>query len=499
MDSKYLMRNVRVSVATLMLIVLSALSAYAQAQGEQDPNPKAPTSLEELKQKLLQLEQAISELKGQINKVEVQNASNPASGIASDLAVRPAVLKVEKTSTNAITPNPIATRPDAAAAPTPRQASTDVANNLEVYGFVMLDMGYQFKQNDPAWFDVIRPVKLPAFEDQFFPDGRFYAGVRQTRFGVKSSTPTAWGELKTQFEFELFGTGVDAGQTTFRLRHAYGEIGQFGAGQYWSPFMDIDVFPNSIEYWGPNGMVFFRNVQVRWMPIKGDSRVTLAIERPGASADQGIYADRIELRDVKPKLEWPDFSWEARYGKKWGYVEIAGILRQLKWQDQGTDQVDLSGSDLGWGLNLSSNLKFGKATTGRFQVVYGEGIQNYMNDAPTDVAIRNNFSDPTRPIKGVALPLLGVVGFIDHNWSRKFSTSVGYSMLDIHNSDGQTADAFNQGHYALTNLLWTPIENFMAGAEFQFGRRLNFRDGFNVNDYRVQISLRYNFSKLIKF
>ena len=27
------------------------------------------------------------------------------------------------------------------------------------------------------------------------------------------------GELKTTFEFEMFGTGVDEGQTTFRLRH----------------------------------------------------------------------------------------------------------------------------------------------------------------------------------------------------------------------------------------------------------------------------------------
>ena len=34
--------------------------------------------------------------------------------------------------------------------------------------------------------------------------------------------------------------------------------------------MDPDVFPNSIEYWGPTGMVFFRNVQVRWMPISGE-------------------------------------------------------------------------------------------------------------------------------------------------------------------------------------------------------------------------------------
>ena len=42
---------------------------------------------------------------------------------------------------------------------------------------------------------------------------------------MRSSTPTALGELKTTFEFELFGTGVDEGQTTFRLRHAYGELG----------------------------------------------------------------------------------------------------------------------------------------------------------------------------------------------------------------------------------------------------------------------------------
>ncbi len=40
------------------------------------------------------------------------------------------------------------------------------------------------------------------------------------------------------------------GQTTIRLRHAYGELGQFLAGQTNSLFMDIDVFPNTIDYWG---------------------------------------------------------------------------------------------------------------------------------------------------------------------------------------------------------------------------------------------------------
>src|SRR5262245_29126282 len=179
---------------------------------------------------------------------------------------------------------------------------------MTIYGFAMLDMGAQFKQNDPNWFDVIRPTKLPSFANEFGSDGRWYSSVRQSRLGVKSSVPTDLGALKTTFEFELFGTGVDAGQTTFRLRHAYGELGHIDAGQTWSPFMDPDVFPNSLGYRGPTGMVFFRNVQFRYMPIANNSDIVLAIERPGASADQGVLADRNELQGVTGRFPLPDFS-----------------------------------------------------------------------------------------------------------------------------------------------------------------------------------------------
>jgi hypothetical protein len=364
---------------------------------------------------------------------------------------------------------------------------------MEVYGFAMLDMGYQTGQNDPDWFDVLRPTKLPAFEDQFGEDGNFFAGVRQSRLGVKTTTPTSLGDLKTTFEFEMFGVGDDAGQTTIRLRHAYGELGHFGAGQTWSPFMDIDVFPNSIEYWGPNGMAFFRNVQIRWMPIQGDTRLTFALERPGASADQGNYADRIELQNVKARFPYPDVSGEFRLGGEWGYVEIAGIVRWIEWEDRLADQFDLSGDEIGWGVNLSSNIKLGPHVL-RLSALYGEGIQNYMNDAPADVGIRNNFSDPVRPIVGEVLPVLGLVAFLDINWSEKMSTSIGYSIVDIDNSDGQTDDAFKRGDYALVNLLFYPVKNVMFGPEVQWGRRENFRDGFTSDDLRVQFSVRYNFS-----
>ena len=365
---------------------------------------------------------------------------------------------------------------------------------LDIYGFAQMDAGYDFKQVHPDWFDVVRPVKLPSFANEFGADGNTYFSVRQTRFGAKAEVPTSAGTLKTIFEFELFGTGSDAGQTTFRLRHAYGELGQFGAGQTWSPFMDIDVFPNSVEYWGPNGMVFFRNVQFRWMPIQGESRVTLALERPGASADQGVYAGRIELQDVKPHFPMPDISGEARLGRSWGYVEAAGMLRRIKWVDNGTDAFDLSGGVWGWGVNLSSNLKVYKKDVVKLQFVYGEGIQNYMNDAPADVGPRPNPGNPVTPVTGEALPLIGIVAFYDHYWSDKFSSTAGYSRLDIDNSASQADNAFKAGQYAVTNLLYYPVKDVMMGAEFQWGHRKNFRDGFSVPDYRIQFSFKYNFS-----
>src|SRR5262249_4705690 len=98
---------------------------------------------------------------------------------------------------------------------------------MDIYGFAMLDTGYDFKQVNPDWFDVVRPTKLPAFDKHVCDNGNGYAGVRRGRLGVKGYLPRGRGEVKRILGFELSGTGVEAGQTPFRLRHAWGEIGQF--------------------------------------------------------------------------------------------------------------------------------------------------------------------------------------------------------------------------------------------------------------------------------
>jgi hypothetical protein len=172
----------------------------------------------------------------------------------------------------------------------------------------------------------------------------------------------------------------------------------------------------------------------------------------------------------------------------------------MKWVDTNNDQFDLGGSDVGWGVAVSSAPKFSKNNVGRFQILYGEGVQNYMNDAPVDVGIAlTDLTDPRRPIKGVALPLFGMSAYLDHTWSKKFSSAIGYSLVSIENSNGQAANAFHRGHYFSTNLLYYPVEKVTIGSEFLWGQRTNWHDGFHSDDYRIQFSFKYNFSKVWAF
>ena len=410
-----------------------------------------------------------------------------AIAAAAQCALLIACVTVPATAARAQNAGP-SPEPAAAAQPAP-----DAKPTFDIYGFAMLDMGHNFTQIHPDWSDTLRVTKLPSVKDEFGKDNSTFAGVRQSRLGFKSSTPTELGDLKTTFEFELFGTGVDAGQTTFRLRHAWGEVGEFGAGQTWSPFMDIDVFPNSLEYWGPTGMAFYRNVQIRWTPVNdAHNTVMVALERPGASGDQGVYANRVELSGIRARFPLPDFSAAYKTTEPWGYLRVAGQLRYIKWDDTLADQYELSGSATGWGVNVSSNVNITKHDVLRLALVSGQGIQNSMNDSPVDIGIKNQPGNTVTPVTGKPLSILGITAFVDHSWNEHTTSAVGYSMQDNGLSDAQAATAFDIGHYALGNVLYSPVKNAMVGGELQWGRRVN-GDGFHSDGLKLQFSFKYNF------
>jgi len=454
---------------------------------------------QQLQQKVQQLEQLTQELKARLDALEKDKSQAGTPQVVNANIIQPGTSAPATPPAAEITVSTMPAKTESQQGPETKPGEPD--KGIEFYGYAMLDMGYDFGQNDPNWFDVMRPSKLPAFTNEFGRDGRLYTGVRQTRVGVKAFFPTPLGELKTIWEWELFGVGVDAGQTTFRLRHAWGELAHIGAGQTWSPFMDPDVFPNSLEYWGPSGMVFFRNVQLRYMAVNnGNHQIWIALERPGATADAGVIAGRVELQSVQSRFPAPDLSARVRWGGERDYLQIAGIGRYIAWDDLARSATrDLGGHLWGWGVNTSANVGLFKKDALKMQVVYGHGVENYMNDAPADVAPKAQLANLRTPVTGTALPVLGVVGFYDRYWGERWSTSLGYSLIRIDNAALQTASEFHKGQYGLFNLLFYPAKNgvypaknVMMGGEFQWGRRDNFHDGFSFDDYRIQFGFRYN-------
>jgi hypothetical protein len=364
--------------------------------------------------------------------------------------------------------------------------------NLEIYGFAQVDAIQDFKRVDGNWNATLRPSKIPVVcpgSPGCGNDGETIISAKQSRLGVKGFVPTDLGDFKTQFEFDLFATGDDAGEHNFRLRHAWGSLGPVLAGQTNSLFMDGDVFPNTIDYWGPAGMIFLRNPQIRWTPIDDRDGLTLAvaIEAPGSSVDEGKVAELDPNLDVDDHNEYPDGTVQARYAGDWGHVQGSAIFRGVGFEVITNPGADPSGTKFGWGLSGSAGIHtFGKDRI-LLQITYGEAIANYFNDGGNDLGPDGNLTDAK------TIPSLGWMAYYDRFWNDEWSSSIGFSEHRQSNTNGQADTAFKTGQYFSVNTLWTPIPNFMTGLELLWGQREN-NDENDEADSRVQLSFKYNFS-----
>ena len=352
--------------------------------------------------------------------------------------------------------------------------------SMNVYGFVQADFIYDFKRVDPDWNDTLRVSTIPTSGEPYGGDGEFVTSVRQSRMGFSASYPTDNGLVTALLEYEWFGTGGDAGQTTPRLRHAWGTWKNLGAGQYWSNFMDADVFPNTIDYWGPTGMIFYRNQQLRYTFPMGEDEFAISIEDPSTALTVGRFRDEDSCdlpgspenncgstanEIFQNKNDLPDLTARYRDNTDWGHWQLAGIVRKL-----GYERLDNGKSDyeVGYGFNASTVINMFERDKLKLQLAYGEGIGNYFNDGGLDIAPD---SSDINNADASAVTILGIVAYYDHYWSDRWSSTIGWSMTDLDDEDGQAGDEFKKGQIASTNLLYYPTKNVYTGLEFSWGQR----------------------------
>ena len=426
---------------------------------------------QELANALQQAMRTIQDLQARVKALEEQKAAQPAapSGTAAPVT----------------TAGPLVVAPGSSA----EEGAKDAGQaRLEVYGQAMLDAIFDFKKMNPQWQATLRPSQIPVAcpgSPGCGDDGSFNFSIRQSSLGVRGFIPTSMGMLKTDLAFDLFGS--DGGTNIHWLR-AWAELGRFGVGQYDSNFMDMGVFPNTIDYWGPPGMVFVRNPQVRFTALDANNmKVVLSLEAPNSIIDTG------KVTEVDPALgagitsrnKLPDAVASWRYGGDWGHVKAAGVLRQVGYHNALSADGNPSKSFTGYGLNLSGSWKVVKQGSLNWQLVGGKAIASYMNDGGIDLA-------PNAALRGETVRTLAYLLYYNHAWNDKWTSALGFSEHKQNNSDGQFGSAFKRGSYGSANVLYTFAKNVTTGVEYIWGKHES-KDGAIANDSRLQWSTRVSF------
>jgi len=378
---------------------------------------------------------------------------------------------------------------------TPSAAAADAAT-FEAYGYLKADMIYDFKRILSPWNATMRPsqIVIPATETVFYDEGEFIYSLKPTRFGVNISLPTDGSTVTGKLEIDFFGVGSNAGQQLPRLRQAYVRYGSLLAGQAWSLFNDTEIWPITMDFWGPAGVLASRRPQLRWTALEGTGSIlALALEQPGAGVDAGKGPQFDPDLDVRPRSVLPDFTAQYRTHGESGYLQVAGVVRELGYEGSfdpvtgiaATGDPTFAGSVMGWGLYLSGHWRTAAKGGLLASVAYGEGIANYANDGGVDVA-------PDDDLEPEALPFFLWHVAYDNWWNARWSTSLGASQAIQENSGGQNDDAFRIGSYAFVNLVHHPQAGLSYGLEFLWGERED-KDGASNDDYRLQFSTKFAF------
>ena len=318
---------------------------------------------------------------------------------------------------------------------------------LDFYGYIKADFFYDFDflQGDTAFVNAIG-------EPGNATDGQFGSTVRQSRFGLRTTTQTDFGELKAQLELDLFASG---GQSNLRLRHANIQIGDhWTIGQTWTNFMPLNHYPTSVEFNGPVGITFARVPQVRYTGTAGNGvEYSFSIEENAASSSDPVLTGA---------LSYTGERFSARAAVLGGNVTVGGA------------EVDQRGFTASGG--------FSPWTGGLFQVTYttGEALGPLFIGLG-DAIVGGQAND----VDGYTVEFRQDVG---SDWN--FGVGYGREEYDLPTSTGTLN--FTELETLHVNAFYSPTDNLTFGAEYIFGERTS-STGATANGDRVQFSAQLNF------
>ncbi len=313
--------------------------------------------------------------------------------------------------------------------------------------------------------------------------------VQQSRVNLDLRDNTEKGMLRAFVEGDFAGNGE-----TFRLRHAFGQFGQFLAGQTWSTLMDQSSRPEELDFEGINGMVNVRQPQIRYFPRIGRNlNLRVALEDPSPDITGGEGATT--LWDVIVSLDWSRSDLLlGEFFDGWT-MRSAFISRQIKARPLDESSVEKAG---GWGFTGSGTIPI-KILDERdkffWQLTYGKGIGRYINDLGT-IGGSDAIVAPDGSLK--ALPVFAGYLSYQHWWSERWRSNATFSWVKVDAFGFQSSEEYLEQFgapyertlRATANLLFNPVPRLELGAEILWGERKN-ADGTRGSASQLQVSARY--------
>ena len=351
-----------------------------------------------------------------------------------------------------------------------------------VYGFVKGDVIYSIDNNTGDTFTI------PALFDFSGADGednhiRLHA--RQSRFGIRSRTDTAIGQIRTMIELDFFG--VPNGHTPQpRLRHAYGEWDMtpnwtFLAGRTTRTAVLTPIGVPTVDFGYTAGIGSFpRAAQVRLTYHSGPISWAIAAEDPGVGLSE---------------VGMPDLSSYIQFDAPGGHQFIVtGTVGDRDGGDEflfedpftGDDIFFETDDDLAWAVQAGANINLADIATLTVGGLYGEGLgclylgQEIGCNSTEDV-FHSGDVDPFGDslfrfgnfYGGTAWSAQAGLSF---NVTDTTSFNVQYGFIRTENDfnsgdfgDYDPADSIDV-HTLHANILWRPVQQMQLGWEVMWGK-----------------------------
>jgi hypothetical protein len=364
-------------------------------------------------------------------------------------------------------------------------ASTTVGDtSIKISGYIKADAIYsEYSDGTLPSGNLMRDFYIPSLTPVggTAEDAQFDSHIRQSRFRFTTNTPTAEGDTITGvLEFDMLVTpgGNDRISNSYvpRIRHAFVKYQDWLVGQTWTTFMDVGALPESVDFIGnTDGTIFARQPQVRYT----SGNLQLALENSETTITPFGGGGRIVADDGIV----PDAVAKYTFKGDWGHVSVAGLLRQLSFEDaSGIDSTESS-----FGVSVTGKFKVGDKDDIRVSFNSGQGLGRYsaLNAA-----------------NGAVIDAQGELSAIDstafavayrHVWDSKLRSSIIYSSFSADNDAALTGGAVTADTQSMrVNLMYSPTAKITVGAEYAFAKR-EIESGADGDMNRLQFMMKYAF------